>query len=115
MTLNELNESTKFTNDEGVIVYLDRKEKQITLSPNEDSQKRGMVKTIKDLDDLDKVLRRYRNTDNHIIALISAYLNADFNEYKKAQNAAKKENTDSDFRRALAAMQKDVLKMSKDN
>lgn len=89
MKLEELNESTKFINDEGVIVYLDKDEKQITLSPNEDSRKRGMVKTIKSVDDLEKVLRVYIETDEYIVNVIKAYLGGDAREYIKMQNKAK--------------------------
>lgn len=104
MHLSELNESSKFNvSDKGILVYLDPDNNTFRIVQDENTEqlaRRGLTHTIQTKADYEKIAKKY---------------NADINveDWFKVSNAAKKENENTDFRRALAAMQKDIINMNK--
>lgn len=103
MTLKELNESVKFNFEDGIIVYLDKVNKTFRFATDKESEKlerRGLTHTIKSKQDYVKLARKYD-------------IDVNLDEFTKISNEAKRKNKDIDFRRSLAAMQKDIMKMAK--
>lgn len=103
MTLNDLNESARFNFDNGIIVYLDKENKTFRFATDKETEKferRGLTHTISSKEDYRKLAKTY-DIDTNI------------DEWTEISNKAKRKNKDTDFRRALAAMQQDVLKMTR--
>ncbi len=99
MTLNELNESLPITqNDNQMTVYLDKKNGTFRFAdPKDRSTKRGMKYSISNKREYDKLTRKYK-------------IDSEFDDFTKIANSFKKNNTDSEMRRVLADMQKDLIK-----
>ena len=105
MTLSELNESAKCNFNNGLIVYLDKKNKTFRFATDKETEKlerRGLTHTIRSKDDYKKLAKKY-NIDISI------------KDFTKISNEAKRKNKDIEFRRALAAMQQDIMKLSRGN
>lgn len=104
MELSELNEAAKFNvSDKGILVYLDPENKTFRIVQDKETEKlarRGLTHTIQTKADYKKIARHYD-------------VDVDIQDWFKIQNAAKKENDNTDFRKALAAMQKDIVDMNR--
>jgi len=104
MTLQELNEAAKFNFNDGLTVYLDKQNKTFRFATDKETEKferRGLTHTISSKEDYKKLARKYN-------------IDISLEDFTKLSNDAKRENDDTDFRRALAAMQQDVMKISRD-
>lgn len=110
MKLSELNESVQYNLNykDGVVVYLDKKEMKIRIN-SAGEEKNGLTQTIKTEADLDKVLKVYNRTDKYTISLILAFIQGDSKAYFDASNDAKKVDKNAEFRKALGAMQMELL------
>lgn len=105
MKLSTLNENAKFNFEDGLVVYLDKENKTFrfaTDSESEKLEKRGLTHTINSKEDYKKLAKQYD-------------IDVSMQDWIEISNQAKKKNQNTDFRKALAAMQIDVMKMSKDN
>lgn len=105
MKLSELNETIKFDADEkGIVVYLDKENNTFRIVQDKETEalsKRGLTHTIKSRADYKKVASKYD-------------VDVSLQDWFKISNAAKKKNKDTDFRRALAAMQKDIVNLHRE-
>lgn len=104
MKLDELNESAKFNFENGLVVYLDKQNKTFRFTPDKKSEnleRRGLTKTIKSKDDYTKISKKYT-------------IDSSLDDFIKVSNEAKRKNKNSDFRKALAAMQRDIMKIALD-
>ncbi len=110
MKLSEFNESVKYSLNykDGVVVYLDKEALKIRIN-SAGEEKHGLTKTIRTENDLNKILSVYKNTDKYIISLILAFINRDAKAYFDASNSAKKVDKNAEFRKALGAMQVELL------
>ena len=105
MTLKQLNESTNFNFEDGLIVYLDKTNKTFRFATDEETEKferRGLTHTITSKKDYQKLARKYD-------------IDVSVKDWVEISNQAKRKNKDNDFRRALAAMQKDIMAMGKED
>jgi len=104
MTLKKLNESANFNFEDGIIVYLDKTNKTFRFATDEETEKyerRGLTHTINSKDDYKKLARKYD-------------IDVSVKDWIQISNQAKRKNKDVEFRKALAAMQKDVMQISKE-
>ncbi len=105
MKLSQLNEDARFNvSKDGLQVYLDPQAKVFKIikdAQTKDLYARGLVFTIKTKADYDKLAAKYK-------------VEAAWDEWVEISNKSKEVNADRDFRKALAAMQQDVLKNAKD-
>jgi hypothetical protein len=105
MKLTQLNEEAKFTvSKDGLIVYLDPQEKVLKILKDGKTDQlisRGLMHTIRTKEDYKKLAAMYK-------------IDISFEEWVEVSNEAKKQNKDSSFRTALAAMQMDILDKSED-
>lgn len=104
MTLKQLiNEAEmNFNFENGLVVYLDKVNKTFRFATDTELKKRGLTHTIKSKDDYIKLSKQYN-------------IDVSFNDFVKISNEAKKRNEDTNFRSALAAMQKDLLDLELKN
>lgn len=104
MKLSELNESLNFNvSSKGIVVYLDKENKTFRIAQDKETEqleRRGLTHTIASKDDYRKVARKYD-------------IDVSMEDWVKISNEAKKQNKDTEFRKALAAMQADISRMSK--
>lgn len=105
MKLSQLNEDARFNvSKDGLQVYLDPQAKIFKIIKDAQTKElfaRGLVFTIKTKADYEKLASKYK-------------VEATWEEWVEISNKSKEVNTNSDFRKALAAMQQDVLKHAKD-
>lgn len=115
MKLSQLNESVRYNLNykDGVVVYLDKEELKIRIN-SAGEEKNGLTHTIRTENDLTKVLKVYNKTDKYIISLILAFIQGDSKAYFDASNEAKKIDKNTEFRKALGAMQLEIIGKSKD-
>jgi hypothetical protein len=105
MTLKQLNEQANFNFEDGIVVYLDKQNKTFRFATDKETErfeKRGLTHTISSKDDYRKLAKKYD-------------IDVSMKDWIEISNQAKRKNKDADFRRALAAMQKDVMTMSKED
>ena len=100
MTLLELNESLSLNFENGIIVYLDKSNKTFRFMDPKDSKRRGLTATIKNKNDYKKLTRYYK-------------IDSSFDEFVPLSNEFKKNNKSNEMRKVLAAMQNDILKLTK--
>jgi len=104
MNLSELNESINFNvSDKGIKVYLDKENNTFRIVQDKETEKiekRGLTHTIQTKADYHKIAKKYD-------------VDVSIQDWFKISNAAKKENKNTEFRRALAAMQKDIVRMNR--
>lgn len=110
MKLSELNESVQYNLNykDGVVVYLDKEALKIRINSSGE-EKNGLTQTIRTENDLNKVLKVYNKTDDYIVSLILAFIQGDAKAYFDASNDAKKVDKNAEFRKALGAMQMELL------
>lgn len=110
MKLSELNESVQYNLNykDGVVVYLDKEALKIRINSSGE-EKNGLTQTIRTENDLNKVLKVYNKTDDYIVSLILAFIQGDAQAYFDASNDAKKLDKNAEFRKALGAMQMELL------
>lgn len=109
MKLNTLNETVNFTaNENGILVYLNKQDdpknntfRIIKDDSTEQLAKRGLTHTIKTLKDYEKIKPQYK-------------IDVSWKDWIKISNEAKEKNKNIEFRRALAKMQQDVVKLEKE-
>jgi len=105
MKLNTLNETVNFTaNENGILVYLDKKNNTFRIlqdTSTEKLEKHGLTHTIKTKEDYKKIAKQYK-------------IDVSWKDWIKISNAAKEKNKNIEFRRALAIMQQDVVKLEKE-
>jgi len=98
MTLRELNEN--INQEQGLVVYLDKSNKTFRFADPKDAKQRGLTTTIRSKRDYDKITKHYK-------------MDSEFDKFSKISNDIKKKNKDPEMRRALAAMQMDLVKQMK--
>ena len=114
MNVAELNESSKFdfNFEDGIVVYLNKRDKTFEFADTKQAKKRGLTFTIKSKKDYEKLARQYdiEVSQDDFIKFS--------NDYKKNTRTRKKSKDvtemDKDMSRALAAMQQDIMNMSRD-
>lgn len=114
MKLTELNESSRFdfNFEDGIVVYLNKRDKTFEFADINQAKKKGLTFTIKSKQDYDKLTRQYDigSSQEDFVKLS--------NEYKKSKRSRQKykdvTEMDKDISKALSAMQKDLMRMAKD-